>query len=34
MPEYYAERDKGIIADRIVECVITRQKALREFNDR
>lgn len=34
MLEYYAERDKGIIADRIVECVITRQKAFRESNDR
>lgn len=34
MLEYYAERDKGIIADRILECVITRQKAFRESNDR
>lgn len=26
MLEYYAERDRGIIADRVAECVILRQK--------
>jgi len=26
--EYYAERDRGIIADRVSECILTRQKAL------
>lgn len=26
MLEYYAERDRGIIADRVTECILTRQK--------
>ena len=26
MLEYYAERDRGIIADRVTECIISRQK--------
>lgn len=28
MLAYYAERDRGIIADRVAECIQTRQKAL------
>jgi hypothetical protein len=24
--EYYPERDRGIIADRVVECILVRQK--------
>ena len=26
MLEYYAQRDRGIITDRVVECILTRQK--------
>ena len=26
MLEYYAERDRGIIADRVIECILARQK--------
>jgi len=25
---YYAKRDRGIIADRVIECILLRQKAL------
>lgn len=28
MLAYYAERDRGIIADRVAECILTRQKTL------
>lgn len=28
MLEYYALRDRGIIADRTIECVLSRQRAL------
>ena len=28
LPAYYAERDRGIIADRVTECILLRQKAL------
>ena len=24
--KYYAERDRGIIADRVIECILARQK--------
>ena len=24
--KYYAERDRGIIADRVIECILVRQK--------
>ena len=26
MLEYYAQRDRGIITDRVVECILARQK--------
>lgn len=32
MLEYYAERDRGIIADRVAECVISRQKFFSELS--
>lgn len=32
MLEYYAERDRGIIADRVAECVISRQKIFSELS--
>jgi len=25
---YYAKRDRGIIANRVIECILQRQKAL------
>lgn len=32
MLEYYAERDRGIIADRVTECIISRQKVFSELS--
>lgn len=32
MLEYYAERDRGIIADRVAECVISRQRIFSELS--
>ena len=30
--EYYAERDRGIIADRVVECILLRQRAAANYS--